>query len=416
LFIQHDLLEKMTSRIIYIISLFFLGTVLVNAQGGSNYSAFGIGELHQGIGAAYDAMGGSSIAVPFYSANTNKNPAQWSFMRTTRLQVGYRFNQQEVKNDNSTLWQNNGKIDGVLMNFCLDTGVAVDINMGFSAYSSVNYLVAVPVEIKDCGTDLTGTTVYQGQGGLSQGWIGATVRPVPWLRLGASVFSIFGNMQKSAATILYGQDNVPSRTYMRDVYGSIGYRAGLIFEPVHNLYFGGYLENIQNFNVNRDLVLQSGYYGDSLISSNYVYDYPLLYGVGLSYTFNDFMIASDYIEQDFSNFDYNVGSAQFRKFRNITLGFARLGRFGFKRTFLDRTTFMLGAGYKNKYVVVQNTPIDEYYFSFGFSAPLVGFAKLDAAFTFGSRGTTDKGLIRENFGRLTVSFSIGDIWFQPLRK
>ena len=100
----------------------------------------------------------------------------------------------------------------------------------------------------------------------------------------------------------------------------------------------------------------------------------------------------------------------------MSFGIAKLGRFGYKRTFLDRTTFMIGGGYKQKYISVQGTDIDEYYGSFGFSAPLVGFARLDAALTLGVRGTIDNGLLKESFARLTVSLSIGDIWFQPFRR
>ena len=400
----------------YILLIFITGTLILHAQGGSNYSAFGIGELHQGIGAAYDGLGGTSIAVPFNGAITNKNPAQWSFLRTTRLQTGYRFNQQKVENDNNSLWQNNGKIDGMLINFCLDTGLAANINLGFSAYSSVNFLVAFPVEIDDCGSKQYGKTIYKGQGGLTQGWIGGSIKPIKGVSLGASVFTLFGNIQKSASTILYGHDNVPSRTYMRDVYSSLGFRLGAIVEPVHNLFLGAYTELHSNFQTDRDIVFQSAFHGDSTISFTNAFNYPSLIGVGFSYTLGNFMIAADYLEQDFSRFTYNIGNASFRKYRNLSFGIARLGRFGYQKDFLDRTTFMIGGGIKNKYIAVDGVGIDEYYGSFGFSAPLVGFARMDAALTLGVRGTTDNGLLKESFVRFTLSLSIGDIWFKPFRR
>ncbi len=406
----------MAAKFSYIAIAFILCSSLLMAQGGSNYSNFGIGELHQGIGAAYDAMGGTAIAIPFNGAITNKNPAQWAFLRTTRIQAGYRFNQQRIESDNNVLWQNNGKIDGVLMNFCLDTNWAVNINMGFSSYSSVNFLVAFPVSINDCGTTKEGLTIYQGQGGVSQGWIGGSVKPARWLSLGVSAFGLFGNIKKSAATYLYGHNNVPTRTYLTDVFNSFGFRFGTIVEPVNRLYLGAYVERNPKLKVSRDIVFESPFVGDSIISLSNNYDYPLLYGVGFSYSLSNFMIAADYIEQDFTDFGYNKGNAVFRKFTNFSFGLARLGRFGYKTNFFDRTTLMIGGGFKQKYVIVQGTAIDEYYLSLGFSAPLTGFAKLDAAFTFGVRGTTDNGLLRENFGRLTVSLSIGDIWFQPFRR
>lgn len=400
----------------YIALLFFLCPIVLSAQGGSNYSTFGVGELHQGTGAAYDAMGGTSIAVPFHSSITNKNPAQWSFLRTTRVQAGYRFNQMVAENENNTLWQNNGKIDGVLMNFCIDTTLGANVNLGFTSYSSVNFLVSLPVKIDNCGQEINGSTLYQGLGGLSQGWLGLAIKPFDGLALGASVFTFFGNIQKSASTLIYGSNTNFSRTYLKDVYNSLGLRFGFVAEPFQDFYIGGYSEINSDFRTERFVTFESAYLGDSSVVFPLDFKYPTLFGAGMSYTTGMFMIAADVLQQDFSNFEYNMGGAEFRKYQLLTFGIARLGQFGFQKNLLDRTTYMIGGGYKKNYMIVDGTPIDEYYASFGFSAPLVGFAVLDAAFQFGVRGTTDNGLIRESFGRMTVSLSLGDVWFKPFRR
>ncbi|MER3330173.1 MAG: hypothetical protein RIF34_11385, partial [Candidatus Kapaibacterium sp.] len=75
-----------------------------------------------------------------------------------------------------------------------------------------------------------------------------------------------------------------------------------------------------------------------------------------------------------------------------------------------------GASFKNHYFQVNGLAIDEYSGSFGLTIPIKGTAELDAAITFGQRGTTDSGLIKESFGKLSVNISIGDTWFQPFNR
>jgi hypothetical protein len=403
-------------RKILVIIVIALAPMILKSQGGSNYSVFGIGELVNGFGSAYDAMGGTSIAVPFNSSMTNKNPAQWNFLNTSRIQTGYTFTQNQVNDANRSLWQNNGEINGVMLNFCLDTARGINLNTGFSSYTGVNFFVSNPVEVDLSGTKLKGTTVYQGNGGITQAWIGGSYRPFDFLSLGASIFTLFGNSKKSASTLLETINSVPSRTYLSDVYGGFGIRLGLIAEPVKDLYIGSYIENKSKLDINRSLVYQSAYYSDSTINIDLVTEMPFLWGAGFSYRISNLVIAADYTTQDFSKLTYNSGTAKFTKSENISFGIARLGLFGYKRNFLDRVTYMFGLGYKSNYIEINNTAIKEYYFSLGVTAPLVGLASIDASLTFGKRGTTEKGLLRENYGRLNVSVSLGDVWFQPFRR
>ena len=174
-------MKKITKYILIFICL----SLFSYSQGGSNYSVFGIGDLMNGFGGAYDGLGGTSIAVPFSTSMTNKNPAQWSFIKTSRIQSGYRFNQNLIEDKSNSLWQNNGELQGVIIDFCIDTTLGANINTGFSSYSGVNFLVSTPIDINLDGTQLTGTTIYQGTGGLTQAWIGGSIKPFDRLSIGA---------------------------------------------------------------------------------------------------------------------------------------------------------------------------------------------------------------------------------------
>src|SRR5690606_16287144 len=94
--------------------IFFISfNITLLAQGGSNYSIFGVGELNHVNGAKYDALGGTSIAFPHKTGINLKNPAMWSENTDTRIQLGYKFNQSLVSNDSQNLYQNNGGLDGL---------------------------------------------------------------------------------------------------------------------------------------------------------------------------------------------------------------------------------------------------------------------------------------------------------------
>ncbi len=97
----------------------------LRAQGGSNYSIFGIGDLRQTLGASYDGLAGTQIAVWSDYAINLANPAAWGAVKSTRIQGGFRFNQQSVSNGSITSDQNNGKLEGMATIFSIDTALGI---------------------------------------------------------------------------------------------------------------------------------------------------------------------------------------------------------------------------------------------------------------------------------------------------
>ena len=72
-----------------------LYTPAVKAQnpGGSNYSAFGFGDIIESHSAAFDAVGGTAIGATSPYAINLANPASWNAPRSTRFQTGFAFRQ-----------------------------------------------------------------------------------------------------------------------------------------------------------------------------------------------------------------------------------------------------------------------------------------------------------------------------------
>ncbi len=392
------------------------------AQGGSNYSIFGFGDIYPGGNAAYESLGGTSIAVPSDFAINMRNPAMWSLTKSSRLQAGYRFNQNYVSNEGNSLFQNNGKLDGILGIFSVDTSMGLSVSFGVHPYSSVNYLVRTENYVDIDKSEALAQTTFSGIGGLSNAYLGASIELFDGLDIGASVFATFGLIETIIITEFPHNAFYSSVSIRDDNFFGFGYKAGIYYSGIENLGIGAYLENHAQTNINSKL-----YYTyltvktDTIIQCpEYQINIPTAFGFGLSYTLDKFLFAGDLIFQDFSNFNYNTDTNNVMpKYKNSTqmsFGISRLGNKSISAKFLDKVNYNIGFGYRSLNVNIFGNDINEYYGSFGMDMPIVGTAMVNFAVTIGSRGIDASGLVRELFGRLTVDFSIGETWFKPFRR
>jgi hypothetical protein len=87
-------------------------------------------------------------------------------------------------------------------------------------------------------------------------------------------------------------------------------------------------------------------------------------------------------------------------------------------SFFRKTTYRLGAGYESGYINLGGTNISTYYVTAGVGLP-VGIGRLSSVVNIsiqaGRTGTTENGLIRENFARIHFGFTFCDRWFQKFR-
>jgi len=389
------------------------------AQGGSNYSIFGIGDIYPGGNAAYESLGGTSIAVPSDFGINMRNPALWSFTNTSRLQAGYRFNQNYVSNEGNSLFQNNGKVDGILGIFSVDTSMGLSFSFGVHPYSSVNYLVKTENYIDIDTTQALAQTSFSGSGGLSNAYLGASIKVFEGLNIGASIFATFGLVETMITTVFPQNAYNASVSIRDDNFFGFGYKGGIYYSGIGNLGIGAYIENHAQTNIDSKL-----YYTylavktDTIIECpEYGINIPPAYGFGLSYKLGKFLFAGDLIFQDFSNLNYNTNvKAKYKNSTQMSFGISRLGNRSISAKSLDKINYNIGFGYRELYVNTYGNDISEYYGTFGMDIPVVGTAMVNFAISIGSRGTTNSGLVRELFGRLTVDLSIGETWFKPFKR
>uniref|UniRef100_UPI004049DC08 hypothetical protein n=1 Tax=Flavobacterium sp. TaxID=239 RepID=UPI004049DC08 len=80
-------------------------------------------------------------------------------------------------------------------------------------------------------------------------------------------------------------------------------------------------------------------------------------------------------------------------------------------SYLERIVYRAGFKYENTGLVINNESINDYGMNFGLGFPL-GFSKVDLGFEFGKRGTTNNGLIEENYFNFSVGLNLSAKWFE----
>jgi len=411
-------------KIIKYIIAFIILSEIGFAQGGSNYSMYGIGDVYDNLGASYEAMGGVGISVPSATSINLKNPAMWSFVKTTRLQAGYHFNQKKNEDDkNNVLYQNNGGVNEILGIFAIDTSLGIAASFGILQYSSVNYMINQQLTVPFDGENINGVSQYRGSGGVSNAYLGGSVSLFKNLKFGASGNIYFGNIKHTITTIMdyndLSYDSYDGKFSRNDNIKGGSIKAGLFYEPFENLYVAMAMEKV--FETRTTTETFYNYLNDSIpdATSKYYLDLnlPDVYSFGLSYKWGKVIIGTEFTLKNFGDLSiYKGDNVKFRNTQQYAFGVSRLGNTYHRANFFDKITYNFGFGYKQLYFSVNNQDINELYGSFGFDIPVVGSAMLNTSFTFGVKGKAENGLLKETFGRMNINISLGEVWFIPFEQ
>lgn len=408
---------KKIMKYIVLLSVLIAGYSAGYSQGGSNYSIFGYGDFLNSISSGYEATAGTSVALPNETVINFANPAMISFINSTRLQVGYRFNQSINSNSNSSIWQNNGGINSISMVFAFDTSRKISASFGLLPLSKVNYSISKKFEYKEFGEEISGQSAYKGNGGLSSFYATLSAKVYKGLFLGGSIYGNFGSINYFNQ-ITYDQSYAFS-TYFKqiDYFSGMGYKLGMYLELPYKLNLGAYYQNYGKLSIERERTYGSELLVDSTFEDKLESSAPKSLGFGISWTSGKFALGADYKILDVEGLDY--GFSANNKFTNsseASFGLIRYGNYRTNAPLADRTTYRFGVAYSNLYYEIANEKINELKLSFGAGIPFANSGILDAALVFGKRGTTDNGLVNEYFGKLIVDISIGEGWFIPFKR
>jgi len=146
---------------------------------------------------------------------------------------------------------------------------------------------------------------------------------------------------------------------------------------------------------------------------------PLSFGFGIGIKKGDrIMIAADFAIQNWSAYSAFGQTQALRNTMRTSLGFQFIPDPKPNATYFKRTHYRIGVRYMQTALELKSTPLNEYAGSIGFGFPvgrsyiLQSFSMVNIGVEVGQRGTLTNGLIKENFIKASVAFTINDRWFQ----
>ncbi len=435
---------------------FLLASILVfctmyaqNYTTNSPYSRFGIGELTDNVFAKNQSMGGTSIAIrDAFHLNPN-NPASYSAFDSTEYGAPFIFEMGMTNKTALLSTSENTYTDNISSLSYLSFGFPFWKNrwygsFGLKPYSNVGYKILSTEQNQNYGNV---EYYYYGTGGINKVYSGHSVKIGKLISVGVNANYLFGFLKQTNTltftdTIDAFNYQIEKNTRISDLYFNFGIQIHKTFysdinnkseSDFHIFNIGLIFDNKTSIAAKRDILagtIQG--YNNETINYNNIIDtlknetdikgdiiLPVNIGLGLSYCFNNkFTIGVDYSTRNWSEttfFDINDSLANSNR-TSLGLEFTPDGRNiqkGFSN-FLKRVNYRFGAHYSNTYLqfISKNEQIKEFGISFGFGIPVKrGKSKLNLFFELKQRGTTDKELIKEQYGIVGINFTLYDIWF-----
>jgi len=367
------------------------------------------------------------------------NPALLYHNQLSTFEFGLTGESRTLSSDISTSTIGSGGLKylglGIPVTDPVKTDIIWTMAITLSPYSTVNYDVFTFQESP--GPEGDSLVVNRtGTGGLVQASWAHGVKLFKNFSLGVKASYVFGNITRESANqlfypeereVLVGNeieiDTIYTTDYKiviseRESYSDWAFELGAAYKyelsETESINLGATYEfetaiqtelfsKLERRDANNSLsgfnadTLEVGLRGDVVI--------PARLGLGISYSKqNSFTIGFDYLNQNWTN--YRSFDQEFTSFQNshsFALGAEFIPDISSAENYLKRITYRFGLEFDKTPYMVQNESINEFGINFGLSMPVSGFSNVNLAFKYGQLGTTDSGLIKEEY----FNFAIG---------
>ncbi len=393
----------------------------------SPYSIVGIGEIEHSSFDRSTGMGGAGISLASARSLYNANPASYSKLDDHFISMEVTMRYKGVTYYGNGVNQTNN-VSSDLSVEKLALAIKLKRNWGLSAgllpYSSSNYSFTGAKNI--IGTTTNTGTYYEGTGGLHQAYLANAISLSKNIRVGVQTTALFGQFNQKE-TMYLNALNITSnavvstnKMYINSFYGKAGFQYEGKLNKHWQLNLGAIALLQTKLNAEQTIVVEqdSGtLYTSSTIKDNY-FTLPLTYGGGISLVHNNSLtISADYVQQQWSNIQYKGLNYQLVNSNRIAAGIEYAKKINYANIVYEPYFLQAGMHYTNSYLKINNQQLNEYGITVG-----AGFnakrSQLGYLFNmeFGSKGTTQNNLIKENYMKASFTILCREFWFTKIKK
>ena len=422
----------MIRNLLGLILIFFSIQGFSQALDSSPYSGLGIGDAVPQRTVEEMSMGGVGVSSVNYNNLYFNNPASYASLVLTAYTIAMQNSASSFKDDNGNGISSNAYLSYIAM------GIPIGPKGGLAFGLQPNTTTGYTIEdlVYDGNGDVSEFSVFEGTGGTNRVFLGAGYEVLKGLSLGVESEYIFGAVENSVlhqvAGVQFGTKYVNSSTV-----DGFNFEAGLIYNKKLkknrylnlgvNVGMGSSLKSegteflyaldITGLGVPRDILFKSASTGD--------YKTPLKTGLGISVgKKNKWSAGVDYSFREAIEITGNLATynpkLRYDSASNLAVGGFYLPRYNSISSYWHRVIYRWGFNLNKSGMLVAGsgngtdfTPINAYGISFGVGLPVgVQFSKLNLGFELGTKGTTDNGLIKENFFNFRLGLTLANKWFK----
>lgn len=408
-----------------VVVVFFTAPILAQEGNSSPYSFFGIGSLNFRGSVESQAMGGISIQGDSTHINF-QNPAGYGALKLTNFTIAGSHTEVSLENEEGTGSNNSTTIDYLALAFPISKKVGA--GFGLIPYTSVDYATV--------DEQPSSYNVYTGRGGLNRAFVTFGAELFPGFRIGVNGSYNFGNIRNVAIQDNDNQQYAIRETNRSDLSG-VSFDLGVQYEqPFKNgnrLYTSAIYVPEASINSDNERVIESVVFSRLQNAATGVVDempvtvadteilLPSALTLGLGYGKRNKWFAggeySDVKTSSLSNRSFNLQNVTYQDASRYRAGGYFIPDYNSITSYWDRVTYRAGFRFEETGLVIENQGIDEFGISFGLGLPLGrrGFSNANLTFEYGQRGTTEAGLVKEDFFKVGISLSLNPLrpWFVP---
>lgn len=407
----------MIRKLVTLVILFFAVSLSAQEITSSPYSFFGIG-LQKFKGTAENrSMGGLSIASDSIHMNL-QNPAGYGALGLTTYTVGLSHTKNTISSSNAEDDLSSTNIDYLAIG--IPAG-KLGFGLGIKPFTSVGY------ELES--EDESSISKFTGRGGLNTLFLATGYKVNDNWRVGVEGSYIFGNIQNKSLSRQYGIQ-YGTREINRSDFSGFSVKFGVQFEKEikKNLQVTGSASYTPSSNLSsdnfRELATYTPVSNNEAISDAVEIEVPddemkipsevrLGAGIGQKRKWFAGIEYQRLSSSEYSNRSFDLNNVKYTDASTFRAGGYFIPDYNDITSYFKRIVYRAGVRYGENGLNVNGEDIDEFGISFGVGLPAGRLlSNLNLGVEFGKRGTTNAGLIEENFMSFFVSLSLNDRWFQ----
>lgn len=416
-------------------------TLQINAQQGtaSPYSFYGIGSSKFKGTVENRSMGGLSIYTDSIHVNL-RNPASYAGhnlklwnneTRPVKFAVGGSHSSVNLKSETSEGTTTTTNFDYLAINVPLGK---FGFGVGLMPYTSVGY----KLEAVNVNGDLANR--FNGEGGINKAFFGLGYQISNSVSVGVDAQYNFGSIENSVITFRYDNENLPltnqSKESNRSDFSGLNINFGLTYKAmlIENLEFvSGITYTPKSTLVSKNtrdlstlLIANTG--SEQIVNAVSVnlqasnldeisLTIPAKYSFGVGFGApRKWFVGAEYASQntsEFSNPLYDNENNTYEDASTISFGGFFVPQYNSYTNYFKRLVYRAGIRQEKTGLNINGESINEFGMSFGVGIPMSGgVSNANLGLEFGKRGTTNNGLIQENFFNVNISLSLNDRWFE----